>query len=83
MEKNKQNQRIVDLLNEAQQAVIEAQGNKDPGKYQHAQNAIQEAKVFLQESFKSTNPEEETKVLHAKELLRHLEEAQHAIESTE
>lgn len=83
MENNKQNHRIVDLLNEAEKAVIESQGNKDPGKYQHAQNVIQEAKLFLQESFKPTNPEEETKVFHAKELLRHLEEAQHAIESTE
>ncbi len=80
---NEQNHRIVDLVEEAERAVIESQGNKDPGKYQHAQNAIQEAKLFLQESFKPTNTVEETKALHAKELLRHLEEAQHAIESTE
>lgn len=83
MANSEQIDRIVDMVNEAQKAVIEAQGNKDPGKYQHAQNAIQEARLFLQESFKPTNPDGETKVLHAKELLRHLEEAQHAIESTE
>lgn len=83
MVKKEQNNRIVELVNEAQKAVIESQGNTDPGKYQHAQNAIQEAKLFLQESFKPANSEEKTQLLHAKELMKHLEEAQHAIESTE
>lgn len=83
MENKEQNNRLAGLVKEVQSAVIESQGNKDPGKYQHAQNVIQETKLFLQESFTPTNSEEEAQLLRAKELIRRLEETQHAIEATE
>lgn len=83
MENKRQNKRLAHLVNVAQAAVIESQGNSDPGKYQQAQNAIQETKLFLQESFHPTNAEEDAQLLHAKELIRNLEEAQHAIEATD
>lgn len=83
MTKKIQNHQLVDLVNEAQQAVIESQGSTDPGKFQHAQNLLQQTKQFLYESFTPMNQEEEKQLHRARELVRHLEEAQHAIESTE
>ncbi|MFT4412469.1 hypothetical protein ACLM5H_01290 [Fredinandcohnia humi] len=77
-------EQFVRSVYDAQKAVIESQGNDDPAHFQHAQNMVYQAKQQLLEVDKTYNgTEEEKKVLHAKELLRQLEETQHAIEATD
>lgn len=80
MNNNNDLENVVHLANEAQKAVIEAQGNVDPGRFQHAQNILQLAKQSLQEKVDhELNDVQEKQLLHVKELLRQLEETINSI----
>ncbi|HHY73544.1 MAG TPA: hypothetical protein GX497_10020 [Bacillus bacterium] len=78
--KNKIND-VCHLVNEAQKAVIEAQGNVDLERFQHAQYLVLQAKQFLNEQ--QWTEDEEAQFLRTKELIRQLEETLHALESIE
>lgn len=80
MNNNNDLENVVHLANEAQKTVIEAQGNVDPGRFQHAQNILQLAKQSLQEKVDhELNDVQEKQLLHVKELLRQLEETINSI----
>lgn len=70
------------LVNEAEKAIIEAQGNVDLGKFQHAQYVVLQAKQFLNEQLQSTESQN-TQLLRMKELIRQFEETLHALETIE
>jgi hypothetical protein len=79
-------QDVVNSVLDAQQAVIDAQGNRDPGRYQHAQNLLQQAKQLLHETVDEKvqkDPDQEKQLIHAQDLIRQLDETQHSIEATD
>jgi hypothetical protein len=86
MTNQKQIQNVVHLVYEAQKAVIDSQGNGDPGRFQHAQNMLHQVKQLLHDAIDEDHPmdpEQEKQFVHVQELVRQLEEAQNSIEATE
>ncbi|WP_078549371.1 hypothetical protein [Litchfieldia alkalitelluris] len=70
---------ILEIVGEAQKAVIEAQGVDDPERFQNAQYKLASAKQMLSEM--NTQGMEESSLIEirrAEELVRHLSEAHEA-----
>lgn len=73
---------FINSVEEAEKAVIESQGNDDPQRFQHAQNLVLKAKEQFREVVNAGVTNEDNQFHRAQQLLRKLEETQHAIEAT-
>ncbi|MRG86364.1 hypothetical protein [Salinibacillus xinjiangensis] len=79
---NQQFQEAINSVHDAERAVLDAQGNTDPEHYQQAQQHLFRAQKLLNElehNHHSGNEEETRQLQHARELLKHLLEAQNSI----
>ncbi|WP_449539506.1 hypothetical protein [Ferdinandcohnia sp. Marseille-Q9671] len=75
-------QQFLESVDEAQKAVIESQGVDDPQRFQQAQNLVLLAKEQMREVVDAGITNDDNQFHRAQQLLRKLEETQHAIEST-
>ncbi|MCP8617300.1 hypothetical protein [Salirhabdus salicampi] len=84
MEVNERLEIVLKAVREAEQAVIESQANNSPQQFQRAEQLLMSAQKMINALQKGPIKEQlETNVQfrHAKELLKHLHEAQQSLET--
>lgn len=81
---NDQIEELKRVVNEAQQAVIEAQANDDPRRFQHSHLLLQQAKDHLDQAYHTEfSQEDQDELIRVKDLMRQLDETQQSIEATD